>query len=251
MAPECVDVGGMHIKPFGAEELGEFGFLGLMLGGAPGKRLVGSSLEGFLLFGGHVIPHRGRDCQQIEGNEMRGQCDLLHHLVEPHILNIRQRIVLPVDRPGLQAGIGFGIGHRGRVGADGLPQELPCLTRRHAQTDSVHVLRGHYLVITDQTDMTRAKIRRAQDVNAQLLLGQGLHFLSGVTFEECQKVIHIAEQIGRGQDRPCRDLVGDVLRGDVAHLQIAALQGDQFRTLAEQCAAVVHLEAVIFRDRFL
>jgi hypothetical protein len=44
----------------------------------------------------------------------------------------------------------------------------------------------------------------------------------------------IAEEIGRGQHRPFRDLVGNILRRDVAHLQIAALQRDKLRALLEQ-----------------
>ena len=59
----------------------------------------------------------------------------------------------------------------------------------------------------------------------------------------------VAEQVGGGEDRPGRDLLGDVLRGDVAHLEIAALQGDELGALLEQGAAVIALEDEVVLDR--
>ena len=60
--------------------------------------------------------------------------------------------------------------------------------------------------------------------------------------EDLLQVVGVAEEVGRGNDRPGRDLVRDVLGRDVAHLEIAALHGDEFGALLEQRAAVVGLQ---------
>ena len=61
-------------------------------------------------------------------------------------------------------------------------------------------------------------------------------------------MVGVAEQVGRGQDRPRRDLLGDVLRRDVAHLEVVALQGDQLRALLEQRAVVERLDVEVAVD---
>ena len=58
----------------------------------------------------------------------------------------------------------------------------------------------------------------------------------------------VAEKIAGSDDRPGRDLLGDVLRRDVAHLEIAALQGDELGALLEEIAAVVALEDEVVLD---
>ena len=58
----------------------------------------------------------------------------------------------------------------------------------------------------------------------------------------------IAEKIGGSDDRPGGDLLGDVLRSDVAHLEIAALQCDKLGSLLEEIAAVVALEDEVVLD---
>ncbi len=56
-------------------------------------------------------------------------------------------------------------------------------------------------------------------------------------------MVGIAEQIGRSQKRPFGDLVGNVLRGNVAHFEVSALQGNEFGTLTEKRAAVIGLDS--------
>jgi hypothetical protein len=68
-------------------------------------------------------------------------------------------------------------------------------------------------------------------VDAELVLGHLLHLGARLAVEERLEVVGVAEQVGRGQDRPGGDLVGDVLGRDVAHLEIAALQGDELGAL--------------------
>jgi hypothetical protein len=106
---------------------------------APCHGLVGGGLEGGLLLGRHVVPYALGDRQKVEADEVRGQHDLRHDLVELHVLDVGQRVVLAVDRAGLEAGIDLGIGHGGRIGAERLAEELPGFAGRHAQLDAGHV----------------------------------------------------------------------------------------------------------------
>jgi hypothetical protein len=55
-------------------------------------------------------------------------------------------------------------------------------------------------------------------------------------------VIRVAEQISRSQNRPCGNLVRNILRGDIAHFKIVALQGDELGTLLEEIATEVGLD---------
>jgi hypothetical protein len=63
--------------------------------------------------------------------------------------------------------------------------------------------------------------------------------------KERAQVVGVAEQVGRCQHRPGRHLLGDVLRRDVAHLQVVALQRHQLGALAEQRGVQVHLDLEI------
>ena len=65
---------------------------------------------------------------------------------------------------------------------------------------------------------------------------------SPTRYEDLLQVVGVPEEVGRGNDRPGRDLVRDVLGRDVAHLEIAALHRDEFGALLEQRAAVVGLQ---------
>src|SRR6266568_3711498 len=61
-------------------------------------------------------------------------------------------------------------------------------------------------------------------------------------------MVGIAKKIRRRQDRPRRDLLGNILRRDVAQLQVVALQGDQLRALLEQSPVVEGLHFEIAPD---
>ncbi len=69
-----------------------------------------------------------------------------------------------------------------------------------------------------------------------------LEFYANVALEEGRHVRSITEKIGGGQNGPFRDLIGYVLRCDIAHLQVAALEGNEFRSLLEEIAAVIRLQ---------
>ena len=84
-------------------------------------------------------------------------------------------------------------------------------------------------------------------MNAQLVRGHLLQLLADIAGEHLLQVVGVAEQIGRGEDGPRRDLVGDVLRRDVAHLEVVALHGDELGALLEQRAAVIGLELEALR----
>jgi len=86
-------------------------------------------------------------------------------------------------------------------------------------------------------------------MDAELVLGHCLHLRADVTCEECLEVVSVAEEIRRGQDRPGRDLVGDVLGRDVAHFQVATLDCHEFGALLEQGAAEIRLERIALAER--
>ncbi len=86
-------------------------------------------------------------------------------------------------------------------------------------------------------------------MDAELVLGHLLHLLADVAGEEFFQMVGIAEEIGGGEDGPFGDLIGDVLRRDVAHLQIAALEGDELGALLEQRAAIIGLQLEVAGDR--
>ena len=195
------------------------------------------------------VPGGLRDGEEVVADEVRGQHDLAHHLVELHVLHVRQRVVLAVDRAGLQAGIDLGIGHRRRVGAERLAEELPGVAAGHPQLDPGHVGGGLDLRLRLQPDLAGAEVGRAEDLDAELLLGAADHLLAEVAGEEGAHVVGVAEDVGRGQDRELGHLVGDVLRRDVAHLEVAALERDELGALLEQVAAVVGLEGEALAER--
>src|SRR5690606_34032550 len=76
-----------------------------------------------------------------------------------------------------------------------------------------------------------------------------LHLRSSFTGEEGRQVGGVAEEVTRRHDGPGRNLVGDVLRGDLAHLEISALEGDEFRALLEKISAVIAFKREVVGDR--
>ena len=162
--------------------------------------------------------------------------------------DVRQRVVLAVDGAGLQAGVDLGVGHRRRVGAERAAEQLPGVAARHAQLDARHVGRRVDLLLRLQADLARAEEGRPEDLHLELVLDHLLHLRAEVAGEEGVQVVGVAEQVGRGQDRPGGHLLGDVLRRDVAHLEVVALQGDQLGALLEQRAVVERLELEVGLD---
>jgi hypothetical protein len=96
-----------------------------------------------------------------------------------------------------------------------------------------------------QVDLARAEVNRRQNVDTELVARHLLEFGSDRAVEGLLQVVRVAEQVGGGEDRPGWDLLGDVLRRDVAHLEVAALHGDELGALLEQRAAeeVLDVEA--------
>ena len=82
----------------------------------------------------------------------------------------------------------------------------------------------------------------------ELVLRRLLHLRAHVAREERVDVVGIAEQIRRRQYGPRRQLLGDVLRRNVADLEIVALHGDELGSLFEQRAAQVQLELEVPLD---
>ena len=221
-----------------------------MLGRAPGDRLVGRGLEGLLLGGRHALPGFQVDAEQVVSDEVRGQHDLRHHLVELHVLHVGQRVVLAVDRSGLQPRINLGVSHGRGIRANRAAKELPRIAGRHPELDAGHVGRGVDFLLGFQADLPRAEERRPEDFHLDLVLDHLLHLRAEITGKEGIQMVGVAEQVRRSQDRPCRDLLGNILRRDIAHLQVVALQGDQLRALLEQGPVVEGLHFEIALDLF-
>ena len=218
-----------------------------MLRCAPGDRLVGGGLKGLLLGGRHAVPGLQVHRKQVVANEVRGEHDLRHYLVELHVLHVGQRVVLAVDRSGLQPRIDLGVSHGRGIRANRAAKELPRIAGGHAQLDTGHIGGCGDLLLRFQAHLAGAEECRPEDLDLDLVLDHLLHLRAQIAREEGVQMIGVAKKIRRGQDRPCRDLLGDILRRDVAHLQVVALQGDQLRALLEQSPVVegLHLEIAL------
>src|SRR5256885_6668464 len=144
---EGIDVRGVDFETLFPEAIGQLRFALQVLGRAPGDRLVGRSLEGLLLGGRHALPGFQVDAEQVVSDEVRGQHDLRHHLVELHVLHVGQRVVLAVDRSGLQPRIDLGVSHGRGIRANRAAKELPRIAGRHPDLDAGHVGRGVDLLL--------------------------------------------------------------------------------------------------------
>ena len=176
-------------------------------------------------------------------HELRG------HLVELHQLARHDRIVLAVDRAGLQRCVKLRIGDRRGIGAERFAEELPEFTRRHAEIDAGHVGRRLDLLVRLEVDAARAEIDRRDDLDAELILRRLYEVFADVALEHLLYVLGVAEQECRGHQRPGRNLLGDVGRREIAEFKIVTLQRDQLGTLLEQRVAPVRLEIEVVFDR--
>ena len=226
----------------------DFRLLRVEFGGVRVDRLVGGGLELRLLIGLHGVPDLRADRHDVVADDVAREHELRRHLVELHELAGDKRVVLAVDGAGLQRGVQFGIGDRRRIGAERLAEELPELARRHSQLDALHVRRRLDRLVRLQVDAARTEIDRRNDLDAKLVLGHLDEFLADIALERLVHVVGIAEQVGRGQQRPGRDLFGDIRRREVAEIEIVALEGDELGTLLEQRVAPIRLEVEIVLD---
>ena len=86
-------------------------------------------------------------------------------------------------------------------------------------------------------------------MDAELIPRHLDEFLADVALERLLQVIAVAEQVGRGHQRPSRHLLRDISRREVAHFEVAALQGDELGALLEQRVAPEGLELEVVFDR--
>src|SRR4030095_1804335 len=104
------------------------------------------------------------------------------------------------------------------------------------------------LLLRLQPDLPGAEERRPQNLDLDLVLDHFLHLPAKVAGEECIQVVCVPEQVGRRQDRPRGNLLRDVLRRDVAELQVVPLERDELGPLLEQRAAKVRFHRVVGFD---
>ena len=159
------------------------------------------------------------------------------------------RIVLAVDRAGLQRRVELGIGDRRRIGAERFAEELPEFAGRHPQLDAGEIGGRLDLLVGLQVDTARAEIDRRDDLDAKLVLGHLDELLADVALERLLHVVGVAEQISRRHQRPSRNLLGDVRRREIAEIEIVALKRDELGALLEQRVAPIGLEVEIVVDR--
>ena len=62
-------------------------------------------------------------------------------------------------------------------------------------------------------------------------------------------VLRISEQVGGGQQRPCRYLFRNVGRREIAQIEVVTLERDQLRALFEKGVAPVRLKVEMVFDR--
>src|SRR5438309_2498470 len=199
---EGIDVRGVDFETLLPEAIGQLRFALQVLGRAPGDRLVGRSLEGLLLGGRHALPGFQVDAEQVVSDEVRGQHDLRHHLVELHVLHVGQRVVLAVDRSGLQPRINLGVSHGRGIRANRAAKELPRFAGRHPELDAGHVGRGVDFLLGFQADLPRAEERRSEDFHLDVVLDHLLHLRAEIAGKEGIQMVGVAEQVRRSQDRP-------------------------------------------------
>ena len=111
-----------------------------------------------------------------------------------------------------------------------------------------HVRRRLDRLVRLQVDAARTEIDRRNDLDAKLVLGHLDEFLADIALERLVHVVGVAEQVGRCQQRPGRDLFGDIRRREVAEIEIVTLEGDELGALLEQRVAPIRLEVEIVLD---
>jgi hypothetical protein len=79
-------------------------------------------------------------------------------------------------------------------------------------------------------------------MDVQLFTRHAVEVLPDRAGEDLPHVVGVAEQIGGRHDGPGRDLPREVLRREIRHLDIAALDRDQLRALAEQRRVQMQLD---------
>ena len=185
---------------------------------------------------------------QVVGDQVVGQDDLVGHLVELHLLVGRQRIVLTVDRAGLQGGVDLGEGDRRRIGAERLADELPALAAGHAQLHASQVGRRHDLLVAFEVELARADIGVRQNLDLAPCPGcrsAGRRGRRNPTLCACDRS---RIEIGGAEDAAFRHLVVEIVDGEVRHVEIAALHGGELGALLEQRRPVIGLEVELIAE---
>ena len=100
-----------------------------------------------------------------------------------------------------------------------------------------------------EIDAAGSEIDRGYDLDAELILRHLDEFFADVALERLRHVFGIAEQIGRGQQRPCRNLLRNIRRREIAQIEVVTLERDQLRALFEKGVAPVRLKIEVVFDR--
>ena len=116
-------------------------------------------------------------------------------------------------------------------------------------THPLHVSRRLDLLVGLEVDTARAKVDRRNDLDAKLVLGHLDELFADVVLECLLHMIGVTEQERRRQQRPGRNLLGDVCRREIAQVEVVALKRYQLGALLEERVAPIRLEFEIVLDR--
>ena len=185
---------------------------------------------------GQLVEDRLRDIVEHRLDQMRGQHNLLRHLVELRGIEDRERVLLPVDRAGLERKINLGHAHRHRRDTDRLPEQQPFRIGRHAHLHPRKIRRPVHIALRAQVDLARAEIADGEDLDPHLVRDRLAVFVAELAIEQLAEMRVVADQVASIEKAVLRELLCDLERGAGAHLQIATLQRGDFSALSEQRA---------------
>src|SRR3979490_1317735 len=174
--PERGHVGHRDLDALRAEELDELLFLAHAVFVVEFPRLRRRPFHLCPVCRGKRVPGLRGDRELQRVHEVPREHDLPRYLVELRRLQRRQRVVLAVDGPGLQAQVDLCEGERRRVRAERLPEEEPLLGARHAQLHPREIGRGSYRPRPGEAHLTSAEIDGLQQLDSHRLGDPAAHF---------------------------------------------------------------------------
>ena len=245
MRAERIDIRRIDVEPMVLEEALQFLFERKLLLPSALCRVVGRLLDRFLLVRRQFVPDRLREGEVVLVDEVAGQADLLRHLVELRALVRRKRVVLSVDRTGLQGGVDLGEGHRRRIRAERLAEELPCVRPGHPELHARKILWRldvEFLPALAQVELALAEIHDRQQLDVELVFDLLLERVHEVGVENLHLLLGALQHVPGREDGEVRNEDGEFLRRCDRHLEIAARDGLQLGALLEEGGVPVRLE---------
>src|SRR5215831_9177889 len=172
---ERIDVGRGDRDPLSAEEADQVLLLARAVVVVESRRRGRRLPDCGALGGGERAPGLPGDRELQRVDEVPGENDLPGHLVELRRFERRQRVVLGVYGPRLEAEIDLGEGERGGARAERLAEEQPFLRPRHAQLHPGEVGGRLHRSGLGEAELPRAEVHDLQQLDPHLLGDPGAH----------------------------------------------------------------------------